>query len=60
MDEVDIARRSLAAMTVILALYAVVHTVLYAISGEPVYLCIAAVGSVVAAVAAYLRRRALQ
>lgn len=59
MDEVDRAR-ALAAMSVILALYAVVHVVLFVISREPVYLCIAAAGSVGAAVAAFMRRRTLR
>jgi hypothetical protein len=60
MDEVDVAARSLAIMSVILMLYTVAHVVLFAISGEPVYLFVAAAGSIVAAVAAYMRRRTLR
>lgn len=47
--------RPLALMGALLVLYAITHVVLFAISGEPVYLFIAGPGAVVAGLAAWLR-----
>lgn len=57
MTEQKIASRTFAAMSIVLALYAVVHGVLFAISGEPVYLWISEAGAIGAAVTACMRRK---